>query len=111
MSKKTIYRITFINRDKTYEIYARQAGPSGILGFVQVSELVFGENAGIVVDPTEDSLRSEFRDVKQTHIPMHAVVRIDEVEKIGVARISAVDNAGNVTPFPFTIPDPTPPKK
>jgi hypothetical protein len=109
MSKKNIYRISFINQDKTYEIYARQAGPSDILGFVLVSGLVFGEKSGLVVDPSEDSLRSEFRDVKQTHIPMHAIVRIDEVEKIGVARVSAVGNAGNVTALPFPMPDPEAP--
>ena len=108
MSKKNIYRITFVNHDKTYEIYARQVGPSGILGFVQVAGLVFGEKAGLVVDPAEDGLRAEFKGVNQTHIPMHAIVRIDEVEKIGVARVSAVGNTGNVTPFPFPVPNPEP---
>ena len=108
MSKKNIYRISFVSHDKTYEIYARQVGPSNILGFVQVSGLVFGEKSGIVVDPSEDGLRSEFKGVNQTHIPMHAILRIDEVEKIGVARVSAVGNANNVTPLPFPVPSPEP---
>ena len=111
MPKKNIYRITFINHDKAYEIYARQVEPSGILGFVQVSGLLFGEKSSVVVDPAEDGLRSEFKGVNQTHIPMHAIVRIDEVEKLGVARVSAVGSTSNVTPFPFSITEPTPPKK
>ena len=101
---KNIYRITFVNRDRVYEIYARHVGASGIPGFVQVGELLFGEKSAVVVDPSEESLRHEFKSVKQTHIPMHAIVRIDEVEKQGVARISKADNAGNVTPLPVPTP-------
>jgi hypothetical protein len=102
MSEKRIYRISFINRDSIYEIYARHVGESGIPGFVQVGELLFGAGSSVVVDPSEESLRAEFKGVKQTHIPMHAIVRIDEVEKPGPARIS---EAGNVTPFPGTNPE------
>ena len=111
MPKKNIYRIAFVNHDKTYEIYARQVEPSGILGFVLVSGLLFGEKSSLVVDPAEDGLRSEFKGVNQTHIPMHAILRIDEVEKLGVARVSAVGKASNVTPFPYPMPEPIPPKE
>jgi hypothetical protein len=108
MPAKNIYRITFVNRDKLYEIYARHAGASGIPGFVQVSELLFGEKSAVVVDPSEESLRSEFKSVRQTHIPIHAIVRIDEVEKQGIARIREAGHADNVRPFP--LPNPEPPK-
>jgi hypothetical protein len=54
-----------------------------------------------VVDPTEERLKSEFDGVKRTFVPLHAVVRIDEVEKEGANKIvPAGDNASNVTPFP-----------
>jgi hypothetical protein len=40
--------------------------------------------------------------VKRTHIPLPAVVRIDEVEKEGVNKIVALASPpGNVTPFPI----------
>ena len=105
MPAKSIYRITFVNRDNIYEIYARHVGASGIPGFVQVGELLFGERSTVVVDPSEESLRNEFKGVKRTHIPMHAVVRIDEVEKQGMARISGAGQPGNVTPFPKPNPE------
>ena len=105
MPGKSIYRITFVNRDSVYEIYARHVGASGIPGFVQVGEFLFGERSSVVVDPSEESLRSEFKGVKRTHIPVHAVVRIDEVEKPGPARISEAGPAGNVTPFPGGKPE------
>lgn len=105
MAGKRIYRISFVNRDSIYEIYARHVGASGIPGFVQVGELLFGETSAVLVDPAEESLRTEFKGVDRTHIPMHAVVRIDEVEKQGPARISEAGGTGNVTPFPGANPE------
>ena len=49
-------------------------------------------------DPQEERLKREFEGVQQTYIPMHSVLRIDQVEKQGVAKISTVE--GKVTSFP-----------
>ncbi|MDR9433423.1 MAG: DUF1820 family protein [Spiribacter sp.] len=96
-----IYRVIFHNQGKVYEIYARGISDAGILGFVEIEELSFGERTQVVVDPAEEKLKSEFAGVRRTYIPMHAVVRIDEVEKEGQAKISDTD--GNVTPFPMPV--------
>ncbi|MCG5536366.1 DUF1820 family protein [Ectothiorhodospira mobilis] len=97
-SKKRLYRITFINQGKVYEVFAQHAYQGEMYGFVIIEDLVFGEHSTVVVDPTEEKLKSEFSGVKRSLIPMHAVVRIDEVEKEGVARIH--DLGSNVTTFP-----------
>ena len=100
MSGKSIYKISFINQDKVYEVYARQVGPSGIMGFIEIAEMVFGEKSSLLVDPGEESLKSEFKGVKRSHIPMHCVLRIDEVDKQGQARIIDGEAAHNIRPFP-----------
>ena len=101
MATKRIYKIVFLNRGKLYEIYARQVSQGELYGFVEVEGLVFGETSSVVVDPSEERLRSEFAGVKRTYIPMHAVVRIDQVEKQGTAKIVAVKDKGeNVTALP-----------
>ena len=101
MKRKSTYRITFHNQGKIYEIYARSVGQSGILGFVEVDDIVFGEKTSVVVDPSEENLKTEFQGVSRTHIPMHAVIRIDEVEKSGQAKISEAASRGEkITPFP-----------
>ena len=57
----------------------------------------------MLIDPSEERLRNEFEGVQRSFIPMHAVVRIDEVEKEGVAKIT--DSKGeNITPFPMPVP-------
>jgi hypothetical protein len=101
MSKKSTYRVTFHNQGKVYEIYARKVHQSGIFGFIEIEELLFGEKSSVVVDPSEENLKSEFSGVQRTYIPMHSVVRIDEVEKTGHPKImEATDTGGNIAPFP-----------
>ena len=101
-SKNPLYKIIFMNQGKVYEIYARSVGQGSLFGFIEVEELVFGERTTAVVDPSEERLKSEFETVKRTYIPMHAVMRIDEVEKQGVSKISALDG-DNVSQFPMPV--------
>ena len=102
IAKRLLYKVIFVNQGKVYEIYARSVGQGSLFGFVEVEELVFGERTTVVVDPSEERLKSEFETVKRTYIPMHAVIRIDEVEKQGLSKISAIDGS-NVSPFPMPV--------
>ena len=100
MSEEPVFRIVFINAGKTYEIYAKSVHQGDLYGFVCVEELLFNNRSSVVVDPSEEKLKSEFCGVKRTQIPIHSVIRIDEVEKLGTAKIS--DASGSVvTPFPM----------
>ncbi|MDE0052955.1 MAG: DUF1820 family protein [Gammaproteobacteria bacterium] len=99
-----IYRIYFHSHGQIYEVYARSFYQSDVYGFVVIEDYIFGERSQMVIDPAEDKLRAEFETVQRSFVPMHAVIRIDEVEKEGVAKIT--DSSGsNVTPFPMPIPD------
>lgn len=99
MNKQRLYRISFHNQGQVYEIYAREVSHGGMPGFVEVEKLVFGERSSVVVDPTEERLKSEFENVERFYIPLHAVIRIDEVNKEGNARIVKGGDS-KVTPFP-----------
>jgi hypothetical protein len=105
-AKRKLYRVTFASQGKVYEVYARKVSQSGLYGFVEIEALVFGEKSTVVVDPAEEKLKTEFADVVRSYIPMHAVVRIDEVSKQGVAKITETAAEGSkVTPFPLYTPD------
>lgn len=100
---KAIFRVAFVNQDKVYEIYCAHVYQSDLYGFIEVEELLFGERSQLLVDPGEERLQKEFSGVKRSFIPMHAIVRIDEVEKEGAARIR--DSQGSpVVPFPVSGP-------
>ena len=101
-SKQRLYRVTFTNQGQVYEVYARSVSHGSLLGFVEVEQLVFGEKSTVVLDPSEEKLKTEFANVARTFIPVHAIVRIDEVSKQGPARIVPLSGGegGKVTPFP-----------
>jgi len=101
MSSKKLYKIAFMSQGQVYEIYARSVGHGSLFGFVEVEKLVFGERSSLVVDPSEERIKSEFEGVKRTYLPMHSVLRIDEVDKQGASKISKME--GNVTPFPMPV--------
>jgi hypothetical protein len=86
MAASHIFKVLFVNQGKVYEIYARKVSHGSLFGFIEVEELVFGERSTVVVDPAEEKIKAEFNDVKRTYLPMHSVLRIDEVKKQGQAR-------------------------
>ena len=100
---KSVYRVLFHSQGQVYEVYAHNIYQSDLYGFVEIEDYTFGNRSQMLIDPSEDRLRNEFEGVQRSFIPMHAIVRIDEVEKEGVAKIS--DSKGEkVTPFPLPMP-------
>ena len=97
-----LYRVLFVNQDKVFEVYARQIYQSDLYGFLEIEELVFGERSSVVVDPSEEKLKQEFQGVKRSYIPIHSVVRVDEVERVGVTRVR--EGAATVTPIHMSPP-------
>lgn len=99
-AKKSLYKVSFVNQGETFEVFVHKVYPSDMMGFITIEEFDFSRK-GIVADPGAERLEREFTGVKRCFIPMHAVVRIDEVEKTGPARITAI--GGKVARLP-TIP-------
>lgn len=94
-----IYKVTFLNKGKVYELFVRQVFQSDLYGFIEVEDYVFDEVTQVVVDPSEEKLKNEFAGVRRSFIPIQSVIRIDEVEKGGVSKISSGDN---ITPLPVS---------
>jgi len=104
MAKKSIFRVVFHSQGNVYELYAREVSQGAMYAFVEVGDIIFGERSKLVVDPSEEKLKSEFSEVKRTYIPLHAIIRIDEVEKEGAGKITELSSKGdNVTQFPGPI--------
>ena len=97
-----IFKVIFVNQGQVFEIYAKSIYKSELWGFLEIEEFVFGERTQMVVDPSEEKLKAQFEGVVRSYVPTHAIVRIDEVERLGVARISEA-TASNVMAFPMPI--------
>lgn len=103
-----VFRITFMNQGKLYQMHAEDVRKGELYGFVEISGLMFGEHTTVVIDPAEERLKTEFAGVERVMVPMHAVVRIDEVAKRGQNKILELDGGAKVTPFPSPIYTPKP---
>lgn len=101
---KPVYKIIFHNQGKIYELHARHVSQGNMYAFVEIEDIIFNEHTELVVDPAEEKLKDEFAGVKKTFVPMHAVIRIDEVSKQGSNKIVDAAVSGNITPFPVTMP-------
>jgi hypothetical protein len=96
-----IFRIAFHNNGKVYQLHAEQVAQAELYGFVEASGFLFDEHTSVVIDPAEEKLKNEFSNVNRLLLPMHAIIRIDEVDKRGQNKILDMDGNSNVTPFPM----------
>jgi hypothetical protein len=75
---------------------------------VEIQDLLFEESSTLLVDPSTERLKTEFKGVNRTIVPIHAVIRIDEVEKEGQGKIHELGDKTNITPFPSPLYSPKP---
>ncbi len=102
MSEESAYKIVFQNQGQVVELYARHVSQGGLFGFVEVEGLIFGARSQVVVDPSEEGLRNEYGAARRLYLPLHAVLRIEEVDHAGQSRITeSGDQGGAVRPFPL----------
>ncbi len=100
-----MYKISFLNQGKVYELFAAQVSSSDLsYGFIEVSELVFDGDDSVVIDPTDERMREEFADVEVLHIPMHSVIRVEQVKKRGTCVIRDSKTGEKVTHLPVDGP-------
>ncbi len=87
-----LYRVQFISSGERYELYVRELVNSQVFGFIEIGDFVWDKHTELVLDPSHEKLKDEFKDVKRTYIPMHNVLRIDHVSKQGSAKISQLSD-------------------
>jgi hypothetical protein len=102
--KQPLYRIQFINNGERYELYVREVVQGNLFGFIEIGDFVWNEHTGLVVDPGHEKLKSEYADVNRTYIPMHSVLKIDEVKKEGTAKVSELSDKVAQFPSPLYTP-------
>ena len=101
MKTKNVYKIIFIQLGEIYEVFAKQIYQSDMYGFIEVEEYIFNKDKQLVVNPSSEKLKNEFSKVDRSYIPINSIVRIDEVNESGEAKIKA--NKGQITQFPLNI--------
>ncbi len=96
-AKKKLYRVRFHNDGRVFEVFCRRVIQGELFGFVEIGDFAWGRRSEVIIDPTEQELRNEFADVTAAQIPMHAIIRVDEVERAGASKVVSVAVAAPVT--------------
>ena len=91
------------------DLVFRSPKPRAHKSLVDVDRGVNFSGFEITDDPNEEKLKAEFFGVDKTHIPLQAIIRIDEVEKEGVAKIKVAKQTNNIAQFPVNSLNPTQP--
>ncbi|GLR69102.1 DUF1820 family protein [Agaribacter marinus] len=105
MSKESpIYRVQFISNGERYELYVKELTTSSIFGFVEIGDFVWDKHTELVLDPSHEKLKDEFADVDRTYLPMHHVLRIDQVAKQGSAKITQLSDKVTALNTPIYTP-------
>jgi hypothetical protein len=102
MSKEPLYKVVFVQRDEVLELYARYITEDSLVGFVEVEELVFSDpDTELVINPNLEKLKLVFQGVQRTYLPLHTILRIDEIDQPSVAAVVHADKPkpSNVTPI------------
>lgn len=107
MSRKSpIYRVKFIINQSEYNVYVKHCQSSHLFGFIELGGFLWDQHTQLVLDPSHEKLKAEFDGVESTQVPIHNIIRIDEVSSVGTAKIG--DLSGNVMPFTKPIYTQTP---
>ena len=101
---QAIYRIQFISNGERYELYVKELVSSQVFGFIEIADFVWDNHTELVLDPSHEKLKDEFAKVKRTYIPMHNVLRIDQVDKQGSAKISQLSEKVTALHSPIYTP-------
>lgn len=102
--QKPLYRIQFVNNGEHYELYVHEITQSNLFGLIEIAEFVWDNHSNIVLDPSHEKLKSEFSDVERTFIPLHSVIKIDQVKKQGTAKIKELGDKIAHFPSPIYTP-------
>ncbi|WP_017443861.1 DUF1820 family protein [Gayadomonas joobiniege] len=101
-----LYKIQFINNGEQYEVYVKSLSTSSLFGFIEIGDFVWNTHSSLVLDTSEEKLKSEFENVERTYLPMHNVLRIDQVQKQGTAKITSLSDKVTQLNRPVYTPSP-----
>lgn len=105
--QESIFRVVFVQQGDVVEICCRFIYQSDLHGFVEIEEFLFGERSQLVLDPGEEKLKATFADVKRSFIPLHSILRIDEIGKEGRPAVTPAGGS-NISVFPGSVIPPRP---
>ena len=103
------YHVVFVQKDLVCELDAMYISEESLMGFVELDEIISAphNNEASSVDPKKEEYMRKFKGVKRTYIPMHNILRIDEIDMSPGDKINPISKVkrSNVSHLPHTPSD------
>jgi hypothetical protein len=100
MSTQLVYRVTFTENNTIKKIFSKFISEDNLESFIELDDLIFDS----VLNDTachQEVLKSEFKGVQRLYLPLHTILRIDEIHLDSKGQLKISDSAkSNVSPFP-----------
>ena len=81
--QEIVYRVIFTHLDQIYTLFSQGVSEETLVGFIEVDGILSVQRErNLSSDESKDNaerLYDKFDGVKRTYIPMHSIVRIDEL--------------------------------
>jgi hypothetical protein len=102
--ERSYYRVTFTSDRELYQVCARHVSPSDLYGLIELGGFIFPEQR-LVYNPGEERLRREFEGIRRTWLPIHAIVRIDEIAESRETEVKIIPLEAPPRPQAQRLPD------
>jgi hypothetical protein len=83
--KDIIYRTVFTHLDQVYTLYSKGVSEETLVGFIEVDSILSVSQDYLMSTETPENSFSlyihQMEGIKRTYVPMHAVVRVDEMTR------------------------------
>jgi hypothetical protein len=82
--KDIVYRTVFTHLDQVYTVYSQGLSEETLVGFIELDSIIEVKQEVILSTESQEMHQlfiKQLASIKRTYVPMHAVVRIDEMTR------------------------------
>lgn len=91
-----LYKVKFLQQNEVVELVVRYISEESLMGFIELEEIVF--QSGKETHFTRDEYKEEFSGLDRCYLPLHTLLRIDELNNSSSS--STKDKVDNVRRLP-----------
>lgn len=100
MATDLIFRVKFTEHNETFVVFCKFISEESLVGFLELDEIFIPESALTEDDsPAMDALKKDLSGVQRMYLPLHVIIRVDEVEMVPRVALHEANQPTNIRPI------------
>ena len=100
-----LYKVKFIQQEVVVELIAKYISEESLMGFIEIEDIIFPGSGEPFA--TDEKYREEFFGIERCYLPLHTLLRIDELSTATEKVVGEVKyKKNNVRRIPLRNPPP-----